>query len=135
MKFRDPHQDFLMDEHVFVFGSNEGGRHGAGAAHYAYNLGIAKWNVGFGFCNDEGAGSFAIPTKDWQIETLSLTAIENYVKRFLAFAKYKSKTTFYLTPIGTGLAGYTHDEIAPMFKNSPDNVLLPPEWKDILQDD
>ena len=40
--------------------------------------------------------------------------------------------TFFVTAIGTGLAGYSHEEIAPMFKDAPDNCVLPIEWKTIL---
>ena len=59
---------------------------------------------------------------NWDIKTLSLTCIEFYVKRFIAFAIDNPDLIFYLTPIGTGLAGYTHDEIAPLFKGVPDKV-------------
>ena len=30
--------------------------------------------------------------------------------------------------IGTGLAGYRHEDMAPMFKDAPPNCILPEEW-------
>ena len=37
-----------------------------------------------------------------------------------------------VSPIGCGLAGYKYDDIAPMFRNSPKNVILPEEFKKVL---
>jgi hypothetical protein len=39
---------------------------------------------------------------------------------------------FQLTPIGCGLAGYQHSQIAPFFAAAPANVILPPEFAQIL---
>lgn len=110
---------------VFVFGSNQGGYHGAGAALYAVEHYGAIPRQAFGL---QGR-SFAIPTKSRTFTTLPLMVIEAYVKTFLAQAKndYPDKV-FYLTPIGCGLAGLTPAEVAPMFKDAPANVILPPEF-------
>ena len=40
--------------------------------------------------------------------------------------------TFVVTAIGTGLAGYSHEQIAPMFMGAPYNCVLPKEWESIL---
>lgn len=69
--------------------------------------------------------SFAIPTKDQQIRTLPLRRIEGYVNAFIGYAKEHPELTFYVTPIGCGLAGYSPEQIAPMFKQAPTNVVLP----------
>lgn len=120
---------------VFVFGSNEAGIHGAGAAlHASYEHG-AEDGLGFG-PQAEGsddparnACSFAIPTKDRKMRTLPLSLIEKYVKRFIAFANYATDLRFDITPVGTGLAGYKNEDIKPMFANAPSNCLLPEVWK------
>ena len=104
---------------IFVFGSNESGIHGAGAAYYARKNHGAIYGVGFG----RQGNSFAIPTKDWSIETLPYEAVEAYVKRFLAYAK-QSAEIFHLTKIGCGLAGMSETRISGMFHTAPDNVLL-----------
>lgn len=104
----------------FVFGSNESGIHGAGAARFAeLNYGAVR-GVGFG----PVGRSFAIPTKDWQIQTLPLNVVKNYISRFLAFAELCDTDTFKLTRIGCGLAGFTEAEIAPLFADAPPNVWL-----------
>ena len=55
---------------IFVFGSNEAGRHGAGAAAQAKRWG-AKNGIGVGLSGH----TYAIPTKDKYIETLGLSRI------------------------------------------------------------
>lgn len=112
---------------IFVFGSNRAGRHGKGAALYALrNLG-AIYGIGEGL---QGF-SYAIPTKDEKLKTLSLDDISGHVQRFLAFAEEHSHVTFYVTPIGTGLAGYRHEDIAPLFDGAPENCIIPSEWEDL----
>lgn len=74
--------------------------------------------------------SYAIPTKDCDLRTLSLSDIEEYVSEFLDFARQRKRLVFQLTPIGCGLAGYNRADIEPMFSGAPPNVLWPPEWLD-----
>lgn len=116
---------------IFVFGSNLAGIHGGGAAKWAYENRGAEWGVGFGLTGT----AFAIPTKDWNIETLPLKEIEKFVRRFLKFAQARSDLTLQLTPIGCGHAGYTPVQIAPMFKDAPANVMLPDEFRAVLAPD
>jgi hypothetical protein len=112
---------------IFVFGSNLAGRHGKGAAQWARLHRGAVYGKGEGFQGQ----SYAIPTKDTLLKPLPLGSIDYYVKRFIRFANDHPNLTFELTPIGTGLAGYSVDEIAPMFAMAPDNVIFPDvfnEW-------
>ena len=53
--------------------------------------------------------------------------INHYVKLFEQFARSRSDLKFLVTEIGCGLAGYTIDDIAPLFYNfiSVENVYLP----------
>lgn len=111
--------------HVFVFGSNLAGRHGKGAALTAKQHWGAVTGVGQG---PEGQ-SFAIPTKDANLHTLPLNEIAFYVQVFKDYAKAMQDEIFLVTAIGTGLAGYSHDQIAPLFRDAPDNCVLPEEWK------
>lgn len=112
---------------IFVFGSNLAGRHGAGAALHAREEYGAKYGIGSGRTGD----SYAIPTKDHRLRTLRLSVIEKFVKEFLMYARRAPKLTFQVTAIGTGLAGYRHSQIAPMFKEAPENCILPEEWAEI----
>jgi hypothetical protein len=114
---------------VFVFGSNEAGIHGAGAARHAVVAHEAQMGIGHG----RTGTAYGIPTKDLDIETLPLSAIKVYVKEFLAHARTMPKTTFNVTRIGCGLAGYTDADIAPLFVNAPENCRFAPEWQKILR--
>jgi hypothetical protein len=76
--------------------------------------------------------SYALPTKDENIETLPLDIIQKHVLTFLDTARILNNNEFYVTALGTGLAGYTHAEIAPLFKGHPENCIMPPEWLEYL---
>jgi len=122
----------LKRKEIFVFGSNEAGMHSAGAAKIAHEKFRAVYGVGFGFGFEKV--SFAIPTKDWNISKLDLPIIQFYVWRFLAFARNRQDLKFLVTEIGCGLAGYTPEEIAPMFREAVnlENVYLPQRFWNIL---
>lgn len=113
---------------IFVFGSNESGFHGAGAARFAVVHHGAVYGQGVGLQGN----SYGIPTKDFDVETLPLPAIQKYVNEFKDFAANNPQMTFQVTRIGCGLAGYTDNQIAPMFKDSPPNCLMPPEWVPLI---
>jgi hypothetical protein len=113
---------------IFVFGSNLAGRHGKGAALHAAQLYGAVRGVGIGRTGD----AYAIPTKDHTINTLPLSVIRRHVAIFVAYAVANPHLTFNVTAIGTGLAGYTHEQIAPMFKGAPSNCKLPAEWASLV---
>lgn len=115
---------------VMVFGSNLAGVHGAGAARFAKMMHGAVWGEGVG----HHGNSYAIPTKDRKIHTLSTTAIRTFVNDFLKYAAAHPELTFQVTRIGCGLAGYTDREIAPMFMDAPLNCQFDSAWQPILGD-
>ncbi len=110
---------------IFVFGSNLAGRHGKGAALCAVQQHGAIYGQGIGLQGN----SYAIPTKDQNIQSLPLIEIRFHVDNFLAFAKKEIHLVFYVTRIGCGLAGYTDEQIGPMFHGAGDNVILPDSWE------
>lgn len=110
---------------IFVFGSNLAGRHGKGAALEAREKHGAIYGQGWGI---QGC-SYGIPTKDEHLRTLPLPIIAEYVMHFINFAKSMPDWQFNVTRIGCGLAGYTATQIAPMFKDAPDNCVLPEGWR------
>ena len=120
-----------MARRIFTFASNCAGVHGAGAAKYAYEKKGAQWGKSYGHYGD----SFAIPTKDRDIQTLPLEVIEYFIAGFLAYAYTHPKLYFQVTAIGTGLAGYKHSQIAPMFQGAPDNCMFDEVWKPYLGND
>jgi hypothetical protein len=113
------------DTRIFVFGSNLAGRHGKGAALFALQNHSAIYGLGAGF---QGR-SYAIPTKDFDLRTLGLDSIKTYVEGFLFFARAHRELRFNVTRIGCGLAGYTDTDIAPLFKDAPENCDLPEGWR------
>lgn len=121
--------DKPLDDQIFVFGSNLAGIHGRGAALQALEEFGAAWRVGIGFVGN----SYAIPTKDARIKKLPIEIIELYIQEFIEFAKNNPDMQFYVTAIGTGLAGYTHSEIAPLFKGSPTNCTFDKRWRGYLE--
>lgn len=119
-----------MDE-IFVFGSNEAGRHGAGAALYAAQKLGAQYGIGFG----PTGRAYAIPTKGFYMDKLPLSSVKFYVDAFIMWAKLHPELTFRLTPIGCGLASFTVDEIVPLFDDAPPNILPPdPEFDEISKE-
>jgi hypothetical protein len=115
---------------IFVFGSNLAGRHGKGAAKHALEHYGAIYRRGKGMQGN----SYAIPTKDHSIKTLPLKDIEIHVNTFIKFTLNNPNLKFKVTQIGCGLAGYTKEQIAPLFKNASFNCYFDKEWKNILND-
>lgn len=125
----------LAQTAVFVFGSNRQGIHGAGAARHA-----ARW---CGARKGQGEGpmgalpgiealipaSYAIPTKADPHTALPIEEVARHVAGFLDYARQCPTLTFQVTRIGCGLAGFTDDQIAPLFEDAPDNCLLPGVWR------
>lgn len=129
MKGVTPFVTQLDENQVFVFGSNEVGRHGRGAAKLAKQWG-AKNGVGEGLSGK----TYGIPTKDKSIKTLSKCKILKYVGTFIKFASQRVDLVFLVTEIGCGLAGYSPSDIAPMFVDALHltNVFLPLSFWEIL---
>lgn len=106
MKYTPENITSLGKDEVFVFGSNLAGNHAGGAARVARER--------FGAIRGQGVGmqgqSYAIPTMQGGVET-----IKPYVDDFIKLAREWDQTTFYVTRIGCGIAGFKDEEIAPLF--------------------
>jgi hypothetical protein len=112
----EPHQ-------VFVFGSNASGQHGGGAARTAHERFGAVWGQGHG-----------LHGQSYAIDTMSgLTVIAHEVATFLAFAAEHPELELLVTEIGCGIAGYTPEQIAPLFREAPSNVVLPARFLAVLE--
>lgn len=117
----------LKQHEVFVFGSNLAGRHGAGAAKQAVKFG-AEYGRGFGHYGK----TFAIPTKDTQLNVLIIPEIAKYILQFRQYSEINQQFDFLVTKIGCGHAGYDISDIAPLFNwwdaNLNPNIFLPKEF-------
>lgn len=116
----------LGEDEVFVFGSNLAGIHAGGAAKVARER--------FGAVMGQGVGlqgqSYAIPTMQGGVET-----IKPYVDEFIELAREWDQTTFYVTRIGCGIAGFKDEEIAPLFAEALKlyNVRLPESFVKVIE--
>ncbi len=125
MKFTPENITHLGPDEIFVFGSNLAGHHAGGAARVARQK--------FGAVEGQGVGmqgqSYAIPTMQGGVET-----IKPYVDDFIEVARECDQNTFYVTRIGCGIAGFTDEEIAPLFKDALHlyNVRLPESFVRVL---
>jgi len=112
----------LLPDEVFVFGSNAGGQHGGGAARAAYERFGAVWGEGHGHHGQ----SYALDTMS------GLDALADEARGFLSYAAEHPDLRFLLTPVGCGIAGYTPDQVAPLFAGAPDNVAVPSSFVPFL---
>ena len=110
----------LQPGQIFVFGSNHFGHHAGGAARFALDHFGAEWGNGEGLQGQ----SYAIPTME------GLPSTRQAVERFIAFARQHQELTFLVTPIGCGIAGFTDEQISPLFEQAHDvdNIVLPEGW-------
>ena len=116
----------LKKNEVFVFGSNLKGMHLGGAARIAADKFGAVWGQGVGMQGQ----SYAIPTMQGGVDT-----IKPYVDEFISYAKEHTEYQFLVTEIGCGIAGFTIEEIAPLFKDAMEinNVSLPERFWIVLE--
>ena len=112
---------------IFVFGSNLAGKHHGGSARSAVEKHGAVMGNGIGMQGE----SYAIPTLDENFGKLYLCEIKNYVDDFLAFARNHPELRFNIVAIGCGIAEFTPEQIAPMFKYATANCELPLEFTSI----
>ena len=116
----------LKQNEVFVFGSNKAGNHVGGAARVA----VEKFGAIMGHGEGLQGQSYAIPTLDEQMDKVSTEELTRSVRRFADYTRYNTDKVFYVTKIGCGIAGFSVDEIAEVFKSVSfgDNVVLPQEF-------
>lgn len=119
----------LKANEVFVFGSNQAGRHGAGAARQAM-----KWGAVYRMYTGQYGQTYAIPTKDGALHVLDVYQIRFFVTKFLEWAEMADGYIFLVTKIGCGLAGYSPEDIAPLFAGARrlHNVHLPKEFWEVI---
>lgn len=125
LKYTPENIRHLGEDEIFVFGSNLEGLHAGGAARTAHEHFGAVWGQGEGVQGQ----SYAIPTMQGGVDS-----IKPYVDRFIDLAREWDQTTFYVTRIGCGIAGFTDEEIAPLFADALElyNVRLPESFVKVL---
>lgn len=113
---------------IFVFGSNRAGIHGAGAAKYAFKFLDAVWGMGEGLTQQ----TYALPTKGYKIECITLAEVKRAVDTFISIAKAHPDKDFRVTRVGCGLGGHNDQDVAPLFKDAPTNCKFDSVWEEFL---
>lgn len=97
----------LLPNEIFVFGSNNKGIHAGGAAKQAIQWG-AQMNKAEGIMKK----TYGIITMDWDTgEFLGWDNIQHQFEKFIEFASQNGNLKFLLTPIGTGIAGASIEDL------------------------
>jgi len=108
----------LKDNQIFVFGSNLNGFHGGGAAKQAYEQFGAEWGVSEGITGN----CYSFPTLDKEMKRVGLEDLELSKRKLYNTANSMPEKEFLLTPVGTGIAGFSLDVIKELFKDCPFNI-------------
>jgi hypothetical protein len=132
LKYKYHHVDMLPalpSDHVFVFGSNLAGLHSVDIPLIASTSYGAEFGVGVGVTG----GSYCIPIKDRFIRFLTLKEIKIYVDQFKAHTLANPDTKFWVTHLGIERRGYSHHDIAPLFRGCGPNCNFPLQWRPYLK--
>ena len=116
----------LKPNEVFVFGSNMAGNHAGGAARTA----VEKFGAVMGQAEGLQGQSYAIPTLDKDMNKVTPEQLQASLERLAEYARVNSSTTFYLTKIGCGIAGFTEEEVIRLLNNvdMPGNIVIPEDF-------
>ncbi|BFP39537.1 hypothetical protein FGF1_03820 [Flavobacteriaceae bacterium GF1] len=120
----------LLEHEVFVFGSNLAGKHSGGAAKVAQENFGAENGIGEGMTGK----SYALPTLTKNLRKRSLKSLQSSVDKLLETVRENTDKQFLITEVGCGIAGFTYEEIAPMFKEfyPLPNVSLPLAFLELI---
>ncbi len=114
----------LADGQNFVFGSNLNGFHAGGAAKLAYENFGAEWGNPIG----QQGRSYAIPTLDKDMKKIPLEIIKQSLEELFQYADEHKDEVWFLTPIATGIAGYSMEDLESILpKILPENIN--PTWR------
>lgn len=112
------------DSWVWVFGSDESGRHTSGDAKIAH----ACFGYSYGISRGGLRKAYGIPVFDKKMKPLNINVIRLNVREFLEYAHENISTSFHVAKISAN--GICDLEIASMFISRSSNCSLPEEWAD-----
>lgn len=119
----------LVPNAIFVFGSNTQNIHGSGSAKAAL-----RWGAVYGdpIINGIQGRTYALCTKLTPSANLDFSEVTKAVRKFLQTATEMPEKIFLVTRVGCKRAGFSAEEIAPLFQDTPPNVILPAEFTWII---
>jgi len=103
----------LKPNEIILAGTNIQGKHGKGLALYARQHFGLKLGHSRGLCGQ----AYGIVTKDLTkgLCSIPLGEINSQIRELNSYTHNHPHLTFYLTPIGSGLAGYKLEDIEALF--------------------
>ena len=116
----------LKEKEVIVVGTNLLGNHAGGAALFAKQ----RFGLLEGIYEGISGQTYAFPTLDSEMQQLNYEDLEQVRNNFYLDAIQNPELTFYLTPVGLGIASYDISEIAPLFRVTLSNVIYPKQFID-----
>jgi len=116
------------NQDIWVFGSNQAGRHGKGAALVAKNM----FGAAPGYFLGRMGSCYAIPTKDQELKTLPRDVVAPIIQDFVRYTREHPMESFFVTRVGCGLAGIPDEKIAPLFARAV-NCSFAEEWRPYLE--
>lgn len=114
----------LKPNQIFVFGSNMSGKHYGGAAKQAADQFGAQYGIGEGLTGQ----CYAFPTLDEHFMQVSHNVLRAARLMLYKCAEANPDKEFLLTPVGTGIAGFSEVHMKKLFKNAPSNIRKPEGW-------
>jgi len=121
----------LKQNEVFVYGSNQYGQHNGGAAKKAIDFGAIYGDCQAGLCGN----TYGIITTSFNEEPINIAFLRTQIDMLYKFASVRPDLIFYVTKIGTGIAGWGLELIAGLFKDReyfrPSNIILPIEFSTV----
>jgi len=119
----------LKPNEVFVFGTNQFSSHAGGCAAIASEkFGAINGIAPHGLCGN----SYGIITTSFNDMPVSVDFIKQQVGVLYEFACLRPDLVFYVTKIGTGIAGFSMIEMIGVFHDTeqyrPSNIILPKEF-------
>jgi hypothetical protein len=126
MEFTPDIIDSLQPNEVFVYGSNQFASHGGGAAKVAHtSFGAVMNDIPIGLVDQ----SYGIITTSFLDVKITHDFVADQVKVLYGFAALRPDLIFFVTKIGTGIAGWPLEDIAAIFRSlefmRPANIILP----------
>lgn len=128
MKYTPENITELKPNEIMVYGSNQYGQHNGGAAKAALEFGAVYGDCPMGLCGN----TYGIITTSFNEEQINIGFLRTQFDMLYKFASVRPDLTFYLTKVGTGIAGWGIETIASMVKDRehfrPENIILPIEF-------
>ena len=114
------------DSWIWVFGSDEAGKHRHGDGKIAHVSFRAPYGVGRGPLR----GAYGIPVLDKTLKAMDAEAVKRSVGEFIEYALENPGAAFHIARPHCG--NLSDEELAQMFKQCPSNCSLPTQWRDYV---